>query len=54
MCGIYGMAKSQRPYTNKDWDEVRRIMRCMAMDSEVRGSHSSGIAGVGNQAVIHK
>lgn len=54
MCGIYGMAKSQRPYTKQDWDEVRRIMRMMAMDSEVRGSHSSGIAGVGNEAVIHK
>ena len=54
MCGIYGMAKSQRPYTQKDWDEVRRIMRMMAMDSEVRGAHSSGIAGVGNQATIHK
>lgn len=54
MCGIYGMAKSSRPYTKNDWDEVRRIMRMMAMDSEVRGSHSSGIAGVGNEAVIHK
>jgi len=54
MCGIYGMAKSQRPYTKQDWDEVRRIMRMMAMDSEVRGAHSSGIAGVGNEAVIHK
>tara|TARA_R100000742_G_scaffold4238_2_gene1459 strand:+ start:1103 stop:2233 length:1131 start_codon:yes stop_codon:yes gene_type:complete len=54
MCGIYGMAKSPTPYTKKQLKDVRRILREIAIDSESRGSHSSGIASVGNEVKIHK
>ena len=47
MCGIYGMAKSPTPYTSKQYNTVRKVMRNIAIDSETRGSHSSGIATVG-------
>ena len=54
MCGIYGMAKSTTPYTKKQYKDVRRIMRELAIDSESRGSHSSGIASVGDEVILHK
>ena len=54
MCGIYGMAKSTTPYTKKQYNDVRRIMRELAIDSESRGSHSSGIASVGDEVILHK
>jgi len=54
MCGIYGMAKSPTPYTSKQYNTVRKVMRNIAIDSETRGSHSSGIATVGPETKIHK
>jgi len=54
MCGIYGIAKSPTPYTASQYKDVRRILRDIAIDSESRGSHSSGIASVGNGTTIHK
>ena len=54
MCGIYGIAKSPTPYTNKQLDIVKKVLREIAIDSESRGSHSSGIARVGSSTRIHK
>ena len=54
MCGIYGMAKSPTPYTKKQLKLVKKVLREIAIDSETRGTHSSGIASVGNEVEIHK
>ena len=54
MCGIYGIAKSPTPYTKKQLRLVRRVLREIAIDSETRGTHSSGIASVGNDVNIYK
>lgn len=54
MCGIYGIAKSPTPYTNKQSSIAKKVLRKIAVDSETRGSHSSGIASVGEQSKIYK
>ena len=54
MCGIYGIAKSPTPYTNKQLKVVKKVLREMAVDSESRGAHSSGIAKVGANTRIYK
>ena len=54
MCGIYGMAKSPDRYSRQEFKTVKNIMRDLAVDSETRGSHSSGIASVGDSVEIHK
>lgn len=54
MCGIYGIAKSPTPYNAKQYNDVRRIIRDIAINSETRGKDSSGIASVGNNVKIHK
>ena len=54
MCGIYGMAKSPQPLNNKQLKKCRSILRSLAISSETRGTHSSGLAVVGDEQVIHK
>tara|TARA_R110001583_G_scaffold51500_4_gene160788 strand:- start:699 stop:1727 length:1029 start_codon:yes stop_codon:yes gene_type:complete len=54
MCGIYGIAKSPTPYTTKQLNIVKKVLREIAIDSETRGSQSSGIARVGSSTRIHK
>lgn len=54
MCGIYGMAKSPQPLNNKQLKKCRSILRSLAISSESRGTHSSGLAVVGDKQVIHK
>jgi len=54
MCGIYGIAKSPTPYTKRQKSIVKKVLRGIAIDSETRGSHSSGIASVGEQSKIYK
>jgi glucosamine 6-phosphate synthetase-like amidotransferase/phosphosugar isomerase protein len=54
MCGIYGIAKSPTPYTRRQHKIVRKVLREIAMDSQTRGSHSSGIAKVGASTRIYK
>lgn len=54
MCGIYGIAKSPTPYNRKDLKLVKKVLRDIAIDSESRGSHSSGIAKVGEFTRIYK
>jgi glucosamine 6-phosphate synthetase-like amidotransferase/phosphosugar isomerase protein len=54
MCGIYGIAKSPTPYTEGQFNIVKKVLREIAIDSETRGSHSSGIARVGSSTRIHK
>ena len=53
MCGIYGIAKSPTPYTEGQLNIVKKVLREIAIDSETRGSHSSGIARVGSSTRIH-
>ena len=54
MCGIYGIAKSPTPYTSGQLRVVKSLLREIAVDSELRGSHSSGIAQVGMATRIYK
>jgi len=54
MCGIYGIAKSPEPYTKKQLKTAKKVLRQIAIDSETRGSHSSGIASVGLETNIYK
>lgn len=54
MCGIYGVAKSTTPYTSKELKLVKKVLRVIAVESESRGSHSSGIAQVGKAIKLHK
>lgn len=54
MCGIYGIAKSPTPYTKRQYNIVRKVLREIAIDSQSRGSHSSGIAKVGASTRIYK
>ena len=54
MCGIYGIAKSPTPYTGRQLKVVKKVLRDIAVDSETRGSHSSGIAKVGANTRIYK
>ena len=54
MCGIYGLATSPTPYTKRQFKLVKKVIREIAIDSETRGEHSSGIAQVGNKTKIHK
>jgi len=54
MCGIYGLATAPTPYTSKELKLVKKVLRQIAIDSESRGSHSSGIAQVGSRNKIHK
>ena len=54
MCGIYGIAKSPTPYTMRQFKVVKKVLREIAIDSETRGSHSSGIAKVGANTRIYK
>jgi len=54
MCGIYGIAKSPTPYTNQQLKTAKKVLREMAIDSESRGAHSSGIAKVGANTRIYK
>lgn len=54
MCGIYGIAKAPTTYTREQLKLVKKIVREMAVDSETRGSHSSGIAKVGEGTRIYK
>jgi len=54
MCGIYGIAKSPTPYTRRQHKIVRQVLREIAVDSQTRGSHSSGIAKVGASTRIYK
>lgn len=54
MCGIYGIAKSPVPYTKKQLKTAKKVLREIAIDSETRGSHSSGIASVGLETKIYK
>tara|TARA_R100001460_G_scaffold28324_2_gene56795 strand:- start:15665 stop:16723 length:1059 start_codon:yes stop_codon:yes gene_type:complete len=54
MCGIYGIAKSPTPYTSRQLKVVKKVLRDIAIDSETRGSHSSGIARVGANTRIYK
>ena len=54
MCGIYGIAKSPTPYTSRQFKVVKKVLRDIAIDSETRGSHSSGIAKVGANTRIYK
>ena len=54
MCGIYGLAKSPRPYSSHDLKVAKKVLRAIAVESEARGSHSSGIAQIGQNTKIHK
>tara|TARA_X000001388_G_scaffold72179_1_gene62586 strand:- start:7147 stop:8208 length:1062 start_codon:yes stop_codon:yes gene_type:complete len=54
MCGIYGIAKSPKPYTRKQSRIAKKVLRHIAVDSETRGSHSSGIASIGETSTIYK
>ncbi len=54
MCGIYGIAKSPTPYTKRQHKLVKKVLREIAVDSQTRGSHSSGIAKVGASTRIYK
>lgn len=54
MCGIYGIAKTPTPYTKKQLKLASNILREIAIDSETRGSHSSGIAKVGLSTRVYK
>jgi len=54
MCGIYGLATSPTTYTKRQFKTVKKVLREIAVDSETRGAHSSGIAQVGNKTKIHK
>ena len=54
MCGIYGIAKSPTPYTGRQLKVVKKVLREIAIASETRGSHSSGIAKVGANTRIYK
>ena len=54
MCGIYGLATSPTPYTKRQFKLVIKVIREIAIASETRGEHSSGIAQVGNKTKIHK
>ena len=54
MCGIYGIAKSPTPYTKRQHKVVKKVLREIAIDSQSRGSHSSGIAKVGTSTRIYK
>ena len=54
MCGIYGIAKSPTPYTKRQHKVVKKVLREIAIDSQTRGSHSSGIAKVGTSTRIYK
>ena len=54
MCGIYGIAKSPKPYTRKQSKIAKKVLRDIAIDSETRGSHSSGIASIGETCTIYK
>ena len=54
MCGIYGIAKSPTPYTKRQHKVVKKVLREIAIDSQSRGSHSSGIAKVGASTRIYK
>ena len=54
MCGIYGIAKSPTPYTSRQLKVVKKVLRDIAIDSESRGAHSSGIARVGANTRIYK
>ena len=46
MCGIYGLATSPTTYTKRQFKTVKKVLREIAVDSETRGAHSSGIAQV--------
>ena len=54
MCGIYGLGKSPKAYTKRQFKVVKKVLREIATDSETRGSHSSGIAQIGTKTKIHK
>ena len=54
MCGIYGIAKSPTPYTKRQSSIAKKVLRNIAIDSETRGNHSSGIASVGERSTIYK
>jgi|TARA_X000001382_G_C3161715_1_gene176503 glucosamine 6-phosphate synthetase-like amidotransferase/phosphosugar isomerase protein len=54
MCGIYGIAKSPKPYTKRQSKIAKKVLRHIAIDSQTRGSHSSGIASIGEQSNIYK
>ena len=54
MCGIYGIAKAPTPYTKRQHKVVKKVLREIAIDSQTRGSHSSGIAKVGTSTRIYK
>jgi amidophosphoribosyltransferase len=54
MCGIYGIAKSPKPYTSRQYQIVRKVVREIAIASESRGAHSSGIARIGANPRIYK
>ena len=54
MCEIYVMAKSPEPLSNKQLKKCRNILRSIAIASETRGAHSSGLAVIGDSQVIHK
>ena len=52
MCGIYGMARSIEPTQTAKLKKTMNVMRYLAIASEVRGSHSSGLAVIGPQSSI--
>ena len=55
MCGIYGMAKSPRPLSKQQLKNARSILTSLAISSESRGRHSSGIAEIGKgNSLVHK
>ena len=55
MCGIYGMAKSPRPLSKKQLKKAKTILTSLAISSESRGRHSSGLAEIGKgHSLVHK
>jgi glucosamine 6-phosphate synthetase-like amidotransferase/phosphosugar isomerase protein len=55
MCGIYGMAKSPRPLSKKQLKKAKTILTSLAISSESRGRHSSGLAEIGKgNSLVHK
>lgn len=55
MCGIYGIAKSPTSdLSGKDFNKLKKAIKLIAIDSEIRGNHSSGVATIGRNSMIYK
>ena len=55
MCGIYGIAKSPTSdLSDKDFNKLKKAIKLIAIDSEIRGNQSSGVATIGTNSMIYK